>query len=633
MPDPGNASQATAHHVVLRLAVTGGFLTGVTLDFADGLNCLIGGRGAGKTTALEFLRFGLGLMPDPKMGGARQKALQSLVKANLGSGRLTIGLRTKTNMCYTAGRAANETVQVLNEAGTAVPVSLDRDQIFGADVFSQNEIEEIASSPAAQLELIDRFQEQDASAIGRELEQLQRRLDQSTNDLRRIEDEIDDLRGKASELPALQEKLKGFTEVSGPDAARINAAHLAKSLRAREEKVPGAISAALNRVVREIRSTQVAFGTTVESQIDHEVRRGANGDLFARLLSDIEAFSREMDAATTALRASAATAEASVGSLSSELAARHALQEAEYRSTIAASQEQDGRAAERSTLQQSLAAAQVAATELRATEKQREEILSARHELIRKTSELRDRRFALRKRTADRLTSRFPSIRVSVLQAAELARYRDLVADALRGSGVKQGIVAEKLSQTFLPGELASVVAAGDYSIVAQRAGFDPERARKIVDALRSSGTYYVIETVDLDDRPCIELLDGGTFKESTQLSTGQRCTTILPILLTQSERPLLVDQPEDNLDNAFVYDTIVTALQAVKGSRQVILVTHNPNILVLGDAERVFVFASDGRHGSLRQVGTVDECKDDIERILEGGRDAFLKRKDRYGH
>src|SRR5688572_32414058 len=47
-----------------------------------------------------------------------------------------------------------------------------------------------------------------------------------------------------------------------------------------------------------------------------------------------------------------------------------------------------------------------------------------------------------------------------------------------------------------------------------------------------------------------------------SQLSTGQRCTTILPILLTQSERPLLIDQPEDNLDNAFVYDTIVKALQ-----------------------------------------------------------------------
>ena len=465
------------------------------------------------------------------------------------------------------------------------------------------------------------------------MEQLQRRLDQSTIDLRRIEDEIDDLRGKASELPVLQEKLKGFTEVNGPDAARINEAHLAKSLRAREETVPGAISTALNRVVREIRSTQIAFRTTVESQIDHEVRQGANGDLFTRFLDDIEAFSKGMDAAVTALGISAATAETRVVSLSSELAARHALQEAEYRSTIAASEEQDGRAAERATLQQALAAAQVAATELSAKEKQRGEVLSARHELLRQTSELRDRRFALRKRTAERLTTQFPSIRVSVLQAAELARYRELVADALKGSGVKQGVVAEKLAQTFLPGELASVVSAGDYSVVAQRAGFDRERARKVVDGLRSDGTYHTIETVDLGRSACIELLDGGTFKESMRLSTGQRCTTILPILLTQSERPLLVDQPEDNLDNAFVYDTIVTALRAAKGSRQVIFVTHNPNIPVLGDAERVFVFASDGQQGSLRHVGNVDECKDDIERILEGGREAFLKRKDRYGH
>ena len=81
-------------------------------------------------------------------------------------------------------------------------------------------------------------------------------------------------------------------------------------------------------------------------------------------------------------------------------------------------------------------------------------------------------------------------------------------------------------------------------------------------------------------DRPCIELRDGATYKESSKLSTGQRCTTILPILLVQSERPLLIDQPEDNLDNAFVYDTIVKALARRKGwSPDAIFVTHNPNI------------------------------------------------------
>src|ERR1700722_13620171 len=62
-----NQSQnQSPHHLVLSLDVTGGFLAGAEMEFADGLNCLIGGRGAGKTTALEFLRFGLGLMPDSK---------------------------------------------------------------------------------------------------------------------------------------------------------------------------------------------------------------------------------------------------------------------------------------------------------------------------------------------------------------------------------------------------------------------------------------------------------------------------------------------------------------------------------------------------------------------------------------
>ena len=97
-----------AHHLVVSLNVTGGFLAGVQLEFADGLNCLIGGRGAGKTTALEFLRFGLGLMPDPKANPQRYRAIEALVKANLGNGQLRIELRTKTDMRYTAGRGAHE---------------------------------------------------------------------------------------------------------------------------------------------------------------------------------------------------------------------------------------------------------------------------------------------------------------------------------------------------------------------------------------------------------------------------------------------------------------------------------------------------------------------------------------------
>src|SRR5690242_20451817 len=105
--------KAPTHHAVLKLRVVGGFLADMQLEFADGLNCLIGGRGTGKTTALEFLRFGLGLMPDPKISPQRARAIETLVKANLGGGRLSVELRTKSGMRYTAERGASEAIQVI----------------------------------------------------------------------------------------------------------------------------------------------------------------------------------------------------------------------------------------------------------------------------------------------------------------------------------------------------------------------------------------------------------------------------------------------------------------------------------------------------------------------------------------
>jgi len=627
------SQKQTAHHVVLSLRVTGGFLAGAEMVFADGLNCLIGGRGAGKTTALEFLRFGLGLMPDPKANSQRYRGIDALVKANLGNGRLKIELRTKTAMGYTAGRSAHESVEVLNEVGTAVPISLDRDEIFGADVFSQNEIEEIASSPAAQLELLDRFEERDTAAIDRELEQLQRELDQSSVDLSRIDEEVDDARVRASELPVLQERLKGLAEVAGPDANRINAAHAAKSQRAREEKMPELMIAAVQKLVREIRSSQSAFQAGVEAQLDTQIQQGANRELFQALQADLETFAGHLAVSAESIESRARTVEEHIRTHAAVLGERHAIQDAEYRTIVATSEEQGERAAERLVLQTALANAQAAANEQLAKERQRQGTTKTRSGLLKRASELHDQRFALRKQIAEHLSNQFPSIRVTVAQAADLHHYQELVTEALKGSGVKQGVAAERLCEVFLPTELAEVVANNDLNGLMQRSGFDEDRAKKILSILGTGGTQYRIQTVALDDRPSIELLDGDTFKESTHLSTGQRCTTILPILLTQSERPLLIDQPEDNLDNAFVYDTIVRALQTIKGSRQVIFVTHNPNIPVLGEAERVFVFSSDGQHSTLKQVGTVDECREQIERILEGGREAFLRRKARYGH
>jgi recombinational DNA repair ATPase RecF len=618
---------------VLKLRVTGGFLDGTELEFADGLNCIIGGRGTGKTTALEFLRFGFGLMPDPKTSPQRHRAIEGLVKANLTGGRLSIEIRTKTGMNYTAQRGVSEAVQVINEAGTPVPVTLDRDQIFSADVFSQNEIEEIASNPAAQLDLLDRFVDNETTAVARELEQLHRQLDQTTVELRRLDSEIDELAARASELSVIGERLKGLAHIGGADAAKINAAHSNKSARDREFQVPGQLVSAVQRTTRETSAAIVAFQSTVEAQLDAAVRSGANRDSFAALEADVRTFERALLAAAESMSAAAATAESAVGRHGSALAERHAAQEAEYRKLVAELEQEGGRAAERVALQKAHADAAAAAKAHEAKGTQRRGVTEKRNELLARISELRDQRFAARKTVADELSHQFSTIRVTITQAADSRQYREMIAKSLKGLPLKQNMVADRLVEAFLPTELARAITANDVKVVSERTSFDDERARRVVDALRADGGAYEIEAVDLEDVPCIELLDGDSYKESPNLSTGQRCTTILPILLVQSERPLLIDQPEDNLDNAFIYQTVVKALRAVKGARQVIFVTHNPNIPVLGEAERVFVLESDGHRARLRRAGSVDECKDDIETILEGGREAFLRRMTRYGH
>jgi ABC-type cobalamin/Fe3+-siderophores transport system ATPase subunit len=130
-----------------------------------------------------------------------------------------------------------------------------------------------------------------------------------------------------------------------------------------------------------------------------------------------------------------------------------------------------------------------------------------------------------------------------------------------------------------------------------------------------------------------LSLLDGSDYKATEQLSTGQRCTVVLPLLLSDSGRNLIIDQPEDHLDNGFIVDTVVEAIKTRGANSQLIFATHNPNIPVLGEANRVVLLASDGRRGFVRHALPL-ESKQSVEAIttvMEGGLEAFRRRSTFY--
>ena len=107
-------------------------------------------------------------------------------------------------------------------------------------------------------------------------------------------------------------------------------------------------------------------------------------------------------------------------------------------------------------------------------------------------------------------------------------------------------------------------------------------------------------------------------------------------MLLLENKDPLIMDQPEDNLDNAFIADRIVTELRSAKIARQFLFATHNANIPVFGDAEWIGVFQAEENHATIpdNAQGAIDlpEIQQKASEILEGGKIAFIQRKEKYG-
>jgi len=126
-----------------------------------------------------------------------------------------------------------------------------------------------------------------------------------------------------------------------------------------------------------------------------------------------------------------------------------------------------------------------------------------------------------------------------------------------------------------------------------------------------------------------------GQFKPIEQGSVGSRSTAVLSLLLSAGDQPLVIDQPEDELDNQYVYNVIVDLLRKRKFSRQIIIATHNANIPVNGDAELILALGVENRLGKLDVHGSIDrpEVKNAVSRIMEGSAEAFRLRRERYGY
>jgi hypothetical protein len=231
-------------------------------------------------------------------------------------------------------------------------------------------------------------------------------------------------------------------------------------------------------------------------------------------------------------------------------------------------------------------------------------------------------------------------VRVNVRPSASLDQLETVIRKHCSGN-FSQALERLRSKDDLSLTDLGLTVAEGTAALVSKY-GFSQSAAERI--AKGGTALALEIEECEVPAEAVLELNVGSeraqTWKELDQLSTGQKATAVLLLLLLESDAPLVVDQPEDDLDNRFIADCIVPTMRDEKKKRQFIFSTHNANIPVLGDAEHIVgltpVVEGGIEHATIPDglCGSIDTpaIKEMIKDLLEGGQEAFEFRKQKYG-
>lgn len=599
-----------------------GFLKDLDIEFAPGLNVLIGARGTGKTSIIELLRWCLHA-PGFTLDAAARGEQQSL--AILGGAAATTILRD-----------GNDRLEFTRAEGPAHQEYPDKRPPL--TVLAQNEMEAIGAQASGRLFLIDRFRTESASAR-REASALRSTLVSLTSELRVLRNEgaeitqqlqqMRELPTRLAETKRQQSALLSQASASTQDQNQLTTLDMsAKRLAARQSVLSEAITQT-REVLGQSDSLYESLSRIAESGW---ARSGANSQ------------SGGPSSLGHALAAARTTAEHLTQLLQQlDLEFRHIAQQKDVLDVESRALRQ-----KLDSMQSGLGAitrtvhdleertGQLEALEERLEERRRHyaQLQEERAGVQARLATLRESVTSQRDSIAQALNAQLgPQIRTQVIPESRLEEYEAALIAAFRGSGIHYNSIVPQIARAVAPYELATWAERNEISSLAQAIGIAEDRSAAMLLQLRRSGMGELLAAV-VEDEVVLELLDGKEYKPSDCLSIGQRCTVVLPILLAHHSQPLIIDQPEDHLDNAFVAGTVVKSLQRRQTGDQYILASHNANIPVLANADRVIVMDSDGDRGFVRHAGGLDdpEIVAAITDLMEGGREAFETRARFYG-
>ena len=622
------------HAELCTLAWQGGFLDGVTIHFNPNLNVLVGGRGAGKSTVIESLRYVLDLDP---IGDDALATHNGTVSQVLRSGT-KISLRARAYRPTEYEYLIERTVPnppIVREEGGRISNLLPVDVFPGVEIYGQHEISELAGRPEKCTSLLDRFVRRDESlserknSVRRDLENTRRSLTNTHSELQQINDRL-------AKLPNLEETLARYREAGLEERLRE------QSLLVREERVLESIPERVQgfrdclHMLRQDLPIDRAFLSqkALQQLPGREILTAAN-PVIERLNSDLEPAANLIEDALN-------RADEGIGVIRSQWSQRQTEVEAEYQTILRELRKSAVDGAEFIRLRREIEGLRPLRERRILLERLETELANRRLILLAEWEEIKAIQFRLLDRAARTVSTKLRDrVQVEVTAAGNREPLYTVLRQEIRGRLSETIDQIGRLRDFSLP---QFVKCCRDGAEAVQETYSIPStQADRLCKA--TPETLMTIEELDLPPITAIQLnkAPAGSppvWQALKKLSKGQKATAILLLLLLESDAPLIVDQPEDDLDNRFITDDVVPRMRNEKRRRQFVFATHNANIPVLGDAEQILGLTAFGEAGdgnaSIKpeHTGSIDSrhVRELVEEILEGGKEAFETRRLKYG-
>lgn len=593
------------HGHIQSIAFKGGKLDSIKIPFSNELNTLIGIRGSGKSSILESIRYALDLNAN-----IDKDYKENLVKNTLGSGgEISLDIIDKYGKHYEVRRLMGEQPSILDENGDEVGISINS-VINNPLYFGQKDLSFTQSGYA-----FDLLQKLVGNKIKMQLGSVDNYVLKLDNSIRNLL-QLSSIPTKIEELNAtkqdLEYKLKIFHEKGiaeklnkqtsyNKDYNKIE--YLVKQVNATYSKV--------KKVYSEIDKNQFIL-SDYTSEFNGELFGNIN-DILKNVLNAINNISAEIETIAkneNSLRTIKDEFDKDMKSLKEEFASiKREIQDdtLDPDSFVKYTSELD-------KVKQNI-------EELNKKNNSRESLILDIKKFIRERNEVLSNIFNKYEEEIKKINNSQNELKIEIKFKGNKDKFKNDIKAKFRGTGISE-VKAATIANEF-----------SDFVSIISDCILDD--AKKLHSILTDNEVVKVYDKIkdncsELIKEVCPDLVEIYYHdKLLEQHSIGQRASALILFVLTQEDNDLIIiDQPEDDLDNQIIYDEVISTINRKKKSIQFIFATHNANIPVLGDAECVISTQYDEKINA--DIGNID-CKNTHKKIvdiMEGGKEAFEKRK-----